>query len=173
MRWLIFVFLCVFVRPQAGMSEISLRGSIHPRGMFHTSDFTEIALPFRILEVEPGWSMGDFEVKAAAALECRWSGEPSGLGFGDYDLQIREAYLSWFPAFGEVKVGKQIIAWGAADWNNPTDNLSAYDYYYLFMPGAERKIGSLSAAVDLYGDGFRLGAVIIPEHTKNRLPFLN
>ena len=61
----------------------------------------------------------------ATALEHRNSPSES-------TLDIREAYFAYYPNWGEIKIGKQIHAWGAADGNNPTDNINAYDYYYLF-----------------------------------------
>jgi hypothetical protein len=68
-------------------------------------------------------------------------------------------------------VGKQIHAWGAVDGNNPTDNLNSYDYYYMFLAGTDRKIGTLSASVKYYWNEWQIEAVVIPEHEGNRLPF--
>jgi hypothetical protein len=70
-----------------------------------------------------------------------------------------------------VKVGKQIHAWGAVDGNNPTDNLNPYDYYYMFLPGAERKVGTISGSVKYYWNDWQMEGVFIPEHEGNRFPF--
>ena len=72
---------------------------------------------------------------------------------------------------GEVKVGKQIHAWGAVDGNNPTDNLNPYDYYYMFLPGAERKVGTVSGSLKYYWNDWQFEGVFIPEHEGNRFPF--
>ena len=50
----------------------------------------------------------------------------------DYTFDFREYYLTYFPSFGEIKLGKQIHAWGAVDGNSPIDVLNPTDYYYLF-----------------------------------------
>ena len=86
-------------------------------------------------------------------------------------FDLREAYTVWFPNWGEVKFGKQIHAWGVVDGNNPTDNLNAYDYYFMFLPGTDRKVGSLSAAMTVYWGDWQLEGVIIPDHIPNRMPF--
>ena len=63
------------------------------------------------------------------------------------------------------------IAWGAVDGNNPTDNLNPYDYYYMFLPGAERKVGTVSGSVKYYRNDWQFEGVFIPEHEGNRFPF--
>ena len=139
-------------------------GSFQPITMHRTSDLSNISLPFRIAELEVGFSKGDFDFITSSAVEFRWTG-------GDPKIDYREAYLIWYPSWGEVKVGKQIHAWGAVDGNNPTDNLNPYDYYYMFLAGADRKIGTLSASVKYYWNDWQLEAIVIPEHEPNRYPF--
>jgi hypothetical protein len=80
-------------------------------------------------------------------------------------------YLLWYPRFGEIKLGKIIHAWGAADGNNPTDNLSPYDFYYMFKAGTDRKLGSLSGSALIYAGDFKLELVGIPGFVENRLPY--
>jgi hypothetical protein len=156
---LLFLQLPLFLQAQ-----INYSGSINPGNMFRLSDQSEISLPFRLAEAELGFSLGDFEIKTNSALEYRWSNNEN-------ELQLREAYLLWYPSWGEVKVGKQIHAWGAVDGNNPTDNLNPYDYYYMFLPGAERKVGTISGSVKYYWNAWQMEGVFIPEHEGNRLPF--
>ena len=143
-------------------AQIEYSGSIHPSNLYRISDGSEISLPFRLVDMELGYTWRDFDIKTRWAIETRWS-DPQ------FTSDLREAYLAWYPSFGEVRLGKQIFAWGAADGNNPTDNLSAYDYYYLFLPGVDRKIGSLSIAVNAYLGNWQIEAVVIPEHQGNRL----
>lgn len=98
------------------------------------------------------------------AVEYRWLNH-------NYRFDVREAYLNWYPNWGEVKIGKQIHAWGAVDGNNPTDNLNPYDFYFMFLPGTDRKIGTISAFVKYYWHDWQIEAVVNPEHEGNRLPF--
>ena len=146
------------------LGQINYTGSIKPGNMYRLSDQSEISLPFRLAEAEVGYSIGDFEIKTNSALEYRWSNNEN-------EFQLREAYLMWYPSWGEAKVGKQIHAWGAVDGNNPTDNLNPYDYYYMFLPGAERKVGTISVSVKYYWNDWQMEVVFIPEHEGNRFPF--
>ena len=146
------------------LGQINYTGSIKPGNMYRLSDQSEISLPFRLAEAEVGYSIGDYEINTNSALEYRWSNNEN-------ELQLREAYLTWFPSWGEVNVGKQIHAWGAVDGNNPTDNLNPYDYYYIFLPGAERKVGTVSGSVKYYWSDWQMEGVFIPAHEGNRFPF--
>ncbi len=146
------------------LGQINYTGSIKPGNMYRLSDQSEISLPFRLAEAEVGYSLGDFEIKTNSAIEYRWSNNKN-------EFKLREAYLMWYPSWGEVKVGKQIHAWGAVDGNNPTDNLNPYDYYYMFLPGAERKVGTISGSVKYYWNDWQMEGVFIPEHEGNRFPF--
>lgn len=159
---LLLFFIVIF--PSILIGQLNYSGSINPGNMYRLSDQSEISLPFRLAETEVGYSMGDFEFKTNSALEYRWSNNEN-------ELQLREAYLMWYPSWGEVKIGKQIHAWGAVDGNNPTDNLNPYDYYYLFLPGAERKIVTLSGSVKYYWNDWQIEGVYFPEHEPNRMPF--
>jgi len=146
------------------LGQINYTGSIKPGNMYRLSDQSEISLPFRLAEAEVGYSIGDYEINTNSALEYRWSNNEN-------EFQLREAYLTWFPSWGEVNVGKQIHAWGAVDGNNPTDNLNPYDYYYMFLPGAERKVGTVSGSVKYYWNDWQMEGVFIPAHEGNRFPF--
>lgn len=157
-------FLWLIFFPGLILGQFSISGNLHPSSIYRTSDLTHISLPFRMSELKVSYRGDNFDLIVNSAWENRWRGSEAS-------FDLREAYLAWYPNWGEVKVGKQIIAWGAADGNNPTDNLNAYDYYYLFLPGADRKIGTLSGAVDIYRDNWQAEIVISPEHEINRLPF--
>ena len=156
----LFFFICPFI-----FGQLSFNGSIKPLVMFNISDKVRMDLPFRFVQLRSGYTMGDFDILVNSALEHRWGENQNP------NIQLREAYLTWFPSWGEVKIGKQIHAWGVADGNNPTDNLNPYDYYYMFLQGADRKIGSVSASIISYWNNWQLEGVVIPNHVSNRLPF--
>ncbi|MCF6238180.1 MAG: hypothetical protein L3J79_05095 [Candidatus Marinimicrobia bacterium] len=153
--------------PLLGFGQLSITGDITPNAMFRISDGSLINLPFRLGSITVDYSVGDFEFKSTTALETRWRDAEDTNDM----LQFREAYVLWYPSFGEVKLGKMIQAWGAADANNPTDNLSPYDFYYMFMAGTDRKIGTLAAVSKIYLDDWQAEISLMPEHTPNRLPF--
>jgi len=85
-------------------------------------------------------------------------------------VELQEAYAEVSTGLGDFRFGKQIIAWGAADGNNPTDNVNPYDFYYLFLPGTDRKIGNVMASANLYLGPVNLEAVVTPVFQPNRLP---
>ena len=152
----------MFINPIFG--QINYSGYIQLYKMIRILDQAEISLPFRLVEYQLGFSKGNIDLTTNTALEYRWTSNEA-------KVDVREAYLAWYPSWGEVKLGKQIHAWGAVDGNNPTDNLNPYDYYYIFQPGSNRKIGVLSANLKYYSDWWNFEAVVIPQHTGNRIPF--
>ena len=160
------IFLMVLV-PLASFGQFNFSGDLAPSGMLRISDGSLIDLPFRLGSIEVDYARGDFELKTVTALETRWK-DPE---LSEDMFLLREAYLMWYPAFGEVKLGKMIHAWGAADGNNPTDNLSPYDFYYMFLSGTDRKIGTLSASGLVYAGSFSLELVVLPEFIENRIPY--
>ena len=156
----LFTLICPFI-----FGQLSINGTIKPMIMFNISDQDQMNLPFRFGLLRMGYTMGDFDLLVNSALELRWGDNQSS------NFKLREAYGTWFTSWGEIKFGKQIHAWGVADGNNPTDNLNPYDYYYMFLQGADRKIGSLSLSVSSYWNNWQLEGLIIPSHVANRLPF--
>ena len=100
--------------------------------MTRTSDQSQINLPFRIMSLDLGYTVGSLDIKTVSAVEYRYDSSKSS-------YNLREAYLAYYPEWGEVKFGKLIHVWGAVDGNNPTDNLNPYDYYYLFKQGVGQK----------------------------------
>ena len=156
----LFILICPFI-----FGQLSINGDIKPMIMFNISDHEQMNLPFRFAHLRMGYVMEDFDLFVNSALEHRWGKNQSST------FQLREAYATWFPSWGEVKFGKQIHVWGVADGNNPTDNLNPYDYYYMFLQGVDRKIGSLSLSVISYWNNWQFEGVIIPSHIANRLPF--
>ena len=150
--------------PVAISAQLNFSGDIHPSKMYRTLNQSEISLPFRLTKLNAGFTFGSLDVIMNTVLEYRWS-------TGESSIDLREAYLAWYPDWGEVKIGKQIHAWGAVDGNNPTDNLNPYDYYFMFLPGADRKIGTVSGSINTYWNNWQLEAVFIPKHEPNRLPF--
>ncbi len=166
MKKLTPLIIFLLLVPLTISAQFNFSGDFFPSGMLRLSDASLIDLPFRLGNISVDYAFGDFELKTVTALETRWV-EPEV----DADvLQLREAYLMWYPSFGEVKLGKMIHAWGAADANNPTDNLSPYDYYYMFLAGTDRKSGSMSFAVNTYLSHFQIELVVIPEFVANRFP---
>ena len=157
-------YLSSLLFPIIIFAQINYSGSVSPTYLMRISDGSEISLPFRLADLQLSYSYGNFDLKSNTALEARWKGNEA-------ELDIRELYIAWYPSFGEVKFGKMIHTWGAADGNNPTDNINPYDFYYMFLAGADRKIGVLSGSIKAYIKNINVELIVVPEHTANRLPF--
>ena len=91
----------------------------------------------------------------------------------DFTLDMREFYITYSKNNYELKVGKQIHSWGNVDENSPLDNASAFDYYYMFFGGIERKLATLSVGFDYFFGDFQISTVFSPIHSTNRLPLGN
>jgi hypothetical protein len=156
--------MLLLLLPFVIFAQIQYSGLVSLTYLMRFSDGSEISLPFRLAELQFGYSSGDFELKTNTAIETRWKDT-------ELAIDLREVYLVWYPSFGEVKLGKIIHTWGAADGNNPTDNINPYDFYYMFLTGSDRKIGVLSASLKTYINNINAELIVIPQHTANRLPF--
>lgn len=84
--------------------------------------------------------------------------------------RVRELY--WRGTFGplDLRIGRQIIAWGRADGLNPTDNLTPRDFTLLVPEDGEQRRGNdaLQASVET-GAGV-LSAVWLPRGGSHRVP---
>jgi len=133
------------------------------------SDGSIIKMPYRVLSYEPVLSSNNINIVANTALEFRLK-DISQIMDSDLKVDLRELYIEWMTPLGDFSLGKQIITWGSASENNPTDNISPYNYYYLFSMGKERKEGIFSLNSTFYYQNLKLNAIFIPEHNPNTLP---
>lgn len=157
----ILLFISIF----SGLKgQLNYSGELNPYVMNRTSDRSQINLPYRLLSLDLGYTLGNWDLKTNSAIEYR--NQPSESVF-----DLREIYLAYFPEWGEVKIGKQIHAWGSADGNNPIDNLNPYDYYYLFEPGVGKKLGTWSFSTKIYYRNYQIEGVITPKYEANRYPY--
>lgn len=84
---------------------------------------------------------------------------------------LRQAWLSHARGPVEVRIGRQIVAWGRADRLNPTDNLSARNMRALVADIDEDRMGLDSASVRLQlGDRVNLTALHAPRMPATVLP---
>ena len=145
-------------------------------------DGSVIKLPFRLLSSDFNIDYMDFRVNAKWGLEHKIKSFNTRQPFSDlaYDLispdnvdytsAFREFYFSYFPSFGEIKIGKQIHTWGATDISSPIDVLNPIDYYYLFTDTDETKIGRNSLVMDLYFEPIKIEWIIMPNYIANNIP---
>jgi len=84
-------------------------------------------------------------------------------------VYLDEAYINLYVGDFDLRVGKQIFAWGRADGFNPTDNLTAWDFSDI-LDTDDEKIGVVSARVNYYFGDWSLEAVLVPSFTASVLP---
>jgi hypothetical protein len=93
--------------------------------------------------------------------------------FADHDrdrVHVREAYADVRHKALDVRLGRQIIAWGKADIVNPTDNLSPRDFTDPLEADDER-LGVWAIRPRLqFGDALWEG-VVVPVFTPSVLPY--
>ncbi|MCK4577706.1 MAG: hypothetical protein KAU50_02880, partial [Candidatus Marinimicrobia bacterium] len=144
-------------------AQIEFHGESYPLIRMTTEEPRFLDLPHRFVTIN-GMRRGDnVSMYFSTAMEYR-------IGRDSLTLDLREAYAEVLTDLGEFRFGKQIVSWGAADGNNPTDNVNPYDMYYLFIPGTERKKGTVMASANLYLGNYQLEAVFTPVFQPSRLP---
>ena len=167
-----------------GYSDISVSHSGYTNlyAINRISNGSVIKLPFRLLSYDLNIDYMNFSFKTKWGLEHKVKSFDVSQPFHnlmydlispdnvDYTSVFREFYLSYFPSFGEIKIGKQIHAWGATDISSPIDILNPIDYYYLFTDVDETKIGRNSFVMDLYFDPIKIELLIMPNHIANNIP---
>ncbi len=88
-----------------------------------------------------------------------------------WGLEINELYLDMYCFLSDnldIRIGKQIIAWGTADKLNPTDNLNPDDMSDIFDFG--KHSGSNSMMLAYYLGDYTLYGVFVPVFQPSTLP---
>ena len=144
-----------------------------------------IKLPFRLLSSD--FSISEFNELDNFSIKGKWGIEHQLKSFNktklpnmlfnlidpenvNYSTEFRDLYLSIINSEEELRIGKQIHAWGAVDANSPFDFLNPIDYYYLFTDIDETKIGKLSMVYEIYKNDAKFQFLIMPKHISNNIP---
>ena len=122
-----------------------------------------------MVKYESVLSLNNFNLISNTALEFRLKDIDDVFG-SDLEFDLRELYLEWMTSIGDFSLGKQIITWGSASANNPTDVISPYNYFYLFSQGKEQKNGILSFNSNIYLNTTKLNLLLIPYHNSHFIP---
>ncbi|OGJ90969.1 MAG: hypothetical protein A2268_10025 [Candidatus Raymondbacteria bacterium RifOxyA12_full_50_37] len=144
-------------------NNMALKGEIAPQVMI-SKNGNFIRLPYRLLTLEATTSRN--AVSGALRFDCEHAPLTNDINF-----DIREAYAAWNHSLGELHVGKEIVAWGSADANNPTDNVNPFNYYYLMKEGVNRKVGKLMVREDLFYKDITFSLVVSPYFSPAIVPF--
>ena len=137
------------------------------------SDKSLIDIPYRMAALKVKRRSNDMLLNGNFSIEYHVRDDAYFLGSSDpqdFIFDMRELYLTKFYDQFEFRIGKQIHTWGSVDENSPVDNPSSLDYYYLFFGGIERKMATLSLAIDYYIGDLKVNTVFSPIHATNRIP---
>src|SRR5688572_6715104 len=88
----------------------------------------------------------------------------------DTMIEMREAFVDAAIRGLDLRVGRQIVAWGRADGVNPTGSLAAEDLTLLTPDDADRRLGATTAVASYYAGGLSVSALWVPEFRGHRFP---
>ena len=88
----------------------------------------------------------------------------------DATVELREAYVSAALGSFDVRIGRQILAWGRADGVNPTGNLTAEDLTLLTPDDVDRRLGVTTTMVRYYIGDLSISGIWMPEFRGHRFP---
>lgn len=86
------------------------------------------------------------------------------------DGVLREAYIQGSLGPLDLRVGRQIIAWGRADRINPTDNLTPHDFTLLVPDDDDQRRGGDGVKATLSLAGLTLTGVWLPHFEPDTIP---
>jgi hypothetical protein len=115
----------------------------------------------------------DLAPRLSSGVELRtsgWGGAGNALEPEDFEAELRELYLRLGAGPVDVRLGKQIVAWGRTDALNPTDNLSPRDYTLLVPEDLDQKSGIPAARLAVPIGGTTVAAYWIVDFEGHTLP---
>ena len=157
-----------------GNQNTVVNGNIEYFFMNRLSNSNVVNIPFRLLNLNIYHQIDNLDINGEFALEYRprldtdfsFDDNPT-----DFNLVLRDLYVTYYLENGEFSFGKKRYTWGSADENSPIDNISPYDYYYLLNGTQERKLGIYSASFDFYlKNDWKVAGIISPLHNTSRFP---
>ncbi|MBU0581167.1 MAG: hypothetical protein KKA19_08315 [Candidatus Margulisbacteria bacterium] len=146
---------------------LSIKGFIQPINKMPLQNVAQPGVNYDLLRLELSSALGE-EMQWYWRNDLYLGNSLKDLYFAQYE--IREVYLDWYSAFGDFRLGKQIITWGMADENNPMDNINPVDLYDPFQEKNERKYGVFGIKTDQYFSDYTLTLVWLPGFKESRLP---
>ena len=157
------VFILLISLSLGNDPKISFGGYVDFGHISRLSDHSLIDIPYRMGSLEFGHGSENLSLNGNFVLEYQVRGDSYFLGSKDpqeFRLDMRELYTTYSGNDFEFRIGKQIHSWGSVDENSPLDNASAFDYYYIFFLGTERKMATMSAALDYYYGNLKTSVVL-------------
>jgi hypothetical protein len=154
-------------RPPGALERAGITGSL--RAGYWSST--------RNLDGEANLGAGMMWIKATRPISNRasflvegWTGLRTPFDDGDATGELREAFVDLRFGRLDLRVGRQIIAWGRADGVNPTDNLTGEDFTLLTPDEDDRRLGGTAVRASYYVGGVSISGLWLPEFRGHRFP---
>ena len=104
-------------------------------------------------------------------IEARFTNPALGEG-RPARASLLEGYLAIHFPRADLRLGRQIVAWGRADGINPTDNMTPRDYVVLLPFEDDQRFGTSGARLDVVLPAdFVLSTFVTPWFEPARIPF--
>ncbi len=88
----------------------------------------------------------------------------------NFYLRPIEGYFSYSGSFYEINLGKKIYSFGKANWLNPTDAITQWDYSKLYSNLEEFREGVESAKISFWKGPFALSLFYLTNFRENNYP---
>jgi hypothetical protein len=121
--------------------------------------YGEFALSLRARKGSWGDAFGEFRL---------WQG--NDLGQNETRFTLREAYVNAYLGPIDLRIGQQVIVWGRADGNNPTNNLTPVDMRVRSPNEDDKRLGNLAVRLSAFFQPIRLEAIWVPFYAPSHLP---
>jgi hypothetical protein len=149
---------------EANAQSYELRGSLRELVKIFTKSPNELDIAETRLKLELLSTIGEntsFKVKSystygAISRETNWN--------------IQEAFIDYYSDLVDVRLGKQVIAWGKADEINPTDILNPQDIFNISEEKNIRKIGLTALKTEWKLSEYILEAIWKMEYDNMKFP---
>jgi hypothetical protein len=114
-----------------------------------------------------------FTDRVGGKLEMR-AGSGDLIHGSEGGVKVTEAYLDATSKRLDLRLGKQIVAWGRADALNPTDVVTPRDYTVMLPFDEDQRTGIWGLRSDYYVDpDLSLTFFVSPDFAPSRLPLVN
>jgi hypothetical protein len=176
LKFILITFILSLSSIEANASNLLFSGYVNYTYISRLSDGSLINIPYRMASLNFEKRNDNISLNGNFSIEYHLRDDAYFLGSSnpqDFIFDMRELYLTYDHDQFEFRIGKQIHSWGSVDENSPIDNASSLDYYYLFFGGIERKMATLSIALDYYLGSLKINTVFSPVHATNRIPLGN
>ncbi len=142
--------------------------------------YGELALKLRVSKGSYGSAFGEVRFKGGYLNDSHYLGQPSDTPTPGEDrlemggsVQLREAYVDWYPGRLEFRLGHQIVLWGRADGINPTNNITPVDMRVRSPEEDDRRMANVGLRAKLDLSPIRIEGIWMPVYTPSVMPQVN